>query len=381
MVKVNDYAKLTSMTDDQVNYSRTESTFLPQLFVTSEYDNKNGIEISCDEAKSNELIAVVDSPVVNKATLFSVYVNLTSTAVGCGVLGISHAFANTGWIGGLILLILFAVSSAFSLHLLSKCASQVPLPSSFYKVAKVTLPAYTRLIDFAVAIKCYGVATSYLIVVGDLMPAVMEQIDSLAVWRSRSFWVLTGFIVAAPLACLPRLDDLKYSSLFSLFCILFLAIIVALFALPNLSHLVPCDFNQIENTLSSGVVIPLLPINGSRMMSTELYNRMSSNSTYPRLLEDIHDNCFSQQSWIIFNTNSFKVLSVFVFAYTCQQNIFSVVNELQNPTQQRVDFVIKSSLLSTFVILLIIGGCGYYTYGNQVSSDLLSNYPGKILQY
>lgn len=41
------------------------------------------------------------------------------------------------------------------------------------QVANAALPSLTAVIDVAVAIKCFGVATSYLIVVGDLMPEVI----------------------------------------------------------------------------------------------------------------------------------------------------------------------------------------------------------------
>ena len=88
-----------------------------------------------------------------------------------GVLGLPHAFASTGFIGGTVILLVCACSSAFALHFLGKCAKKIPSPVSFYSVAEVALPGYSLWIDFAVAIKCYGVATSYLVVIGDLMPA------------------------------------------------------------------------------------------------------------------------------------------------------------------------------------------------------------------
>lgn len=41
-------------------------------------------------------------------------------------------------------------------------------------MALATTPGLALLIDAAVAIKCFGVATSYLIVIGDSMPAAMH---------------------------------------------------------------------------------------------------------------------------------------------------------------------------------------------------------------
>lgn len=45
---------------------------------------------------------------------------------GSGILGLPYAYAKTGWTLGTIFLIIGAITSTFSLHLLSKCASKVP---------------------------------------------------------------------------------------------------------------------------------------------------------------------------------------------------------------------------------------------------------------
>lgn len=112
-----------------------------------------------------------ESRILNKATWASAYINLTSTVIGAGILGLPHAFASTGFVGGSFILLICACSSAFALHFLAKCARKIQQPVSFYSVAEEALPGYSGWIDFAVAIKCYGVATSYLVVIGDLMPA------------------------------------------------------------------------------------------------------------------------------------------------------------------------------------------------------------------
>ena len=123
----------------------------------------------------------IESLILNKATWGSAYINLTSTVIGAGVLGLPHAFASTGFLGGAILLLICASSSAFALHFLAKCAKRIPPPVSFYCVAEVALPGYSFWIDLAVAIKCYGVATSYLVVIGDLMPAGKLEASALTI--------------------------------------------------------------------------------------------------------------------------------------------------------------------------------------------------------
>jgi amino acid permease len=53
---------------------------------------------------------------------------------------------------------------------------QVPVPSSFHGVAGIAIPKFSLLIDVAVAMKCLGITTSYLIVIGDSLPVALQQL-------------------------------------------------------------------------------------------------------------------------------------------------------------------------------------------------------------
>jgi len=70
-----------------------------------------------------------------------------------------------------------------------------------------------------------------------------------------------------------------------------------------------------------------------------------------------------------------KNLSIFVFSFTCHQNIFTVVNEISNRTTKRIDTVITLTIYTALVLYLIISIEGYKTYGNYVKGDILLNYP------
>lgn len=75
------------------------------------------------------------------------------------MLGLPGAFSGTGYLAGMAFLLAAATFSAHGLVLLSKSAQTVGLPGSFYSVAAAAVPRYTVLIDLAVALKCFGVAT------------------------------------------------------------------------------------------------------------------------------------------------------------------------------------------------------------------------------
>ena len=105
----------------------------------------------------------------------------------------------------------------------------------------------------------------------------MEQLHADGMLKQRSFWILIGFLVVAPLSCCQSLDALKYTSSLSITFILFLAIMVVLFAFPSFTRLDPCiDYR----------------FNGF---------------------------CRGNEELVHLDTSSLRALSVFVFGYTCQQ--------------------------------------------------------------
>lgn len=52
-----------------------------------------------DDAISLDDSATPEAKLLNKASWFSCYINLTSTIIGAGVLGLPYSFSKTGWIG------------------------------------------------------------------------------------------------------------------------------------------------------------------------------------------------------------------------------------------------------------------------------------------
>jgi amino acid permease len=222
--------------------------------------------------------------------------------------------------------------STFALHCLAQCALKEPYPSTFYSVAHSAMPKLTTLIDVAVAVKCFGVATSYLIVIGGLMPDVMEQMEASSAAQNRLLWVAVGFSVVAPLSFMKDLDSLKFTSLVAIFFVGFLTFLIILYA-SNIDGLDPC---------------------------TDV---------------DDGDECVGDQHVFQFDIETMKVFSIFVFGFTCHQNIFAVKNELSSPTISRINVVIVSSIGTAFLLYLLVGCFGYNTYGDNVESNILVNYP------
>jgi amino acid permease len=278
----------------------------------------------------------IEHSLLNKASSFSCYVCLANTIMGAGMLGLPYAFAKAGWLLGTFLMCFCAASSFFALHELSICAAKTSKPSSFYSVAMLAAPRYVWLIDFAVAIKCFGVATSYLIIVGGLMPEAMSQMGGSTASQSRELWIGIAFAIVGPIAFLNSLEALKFTSSLSVFFVGFLALVIVLFA-AHAGGLDPCgDVEVGESCVGAKVIITEHPM------------------------------------------GVLQILSIFVFAFTCHQNTFPVVNELENPQQSRVDRVLGSAIGTALAVFMTVNIAAFVTYGDAVESNVLQAYPGTI---
>jgi amino acid permease len=105
----------------------------------------------------------------------------------------------------------------------------------------------------------------------------MNQLNASEMYKERTFWVVTGFLVVAPLSCFQSLDALKYTSTLSITFIMFLTVIIVLFTFPTSTGLDPCKDN-----------VSVL-------------------------------GCRGHKDYLLFDLGTLRVLSVFVFGYTCQQ--------------------------------------------------------------
>jgi amino acid permease len=173
-------------------------------------------------------------PTGGSASVASSVFNLANTILGAGMLGLPAAFAACGWVGGSLFLLIFAAPSAFGLHLLSECGDHTGRPGTLYSVAEAAMPGagLSRVIDAAIAIKCFGVATSYLMVVGDSMPLAMSGFGFEGAWTTnRQLWSFVAALAVTPLAFFESIDALRHTSLIALMCVLFVSVLVLLFAL------------------------------------------------------------------------------------------------------------------------------------------------------
>ncbi|CAO3698701.1 unnamed protein product [Rhizopus stolonifer] len=239
------------------------------------------------------------------------------------MLAMPFAMASVGIIPGIFLILLSALASGLGLYFLSRCAARTEgRHASFFAISQLTWPKVAVLFDLAIAIKCFGVAVSYLIIIGDLMPQVVISLShtELAYFLTdRRFWItLFMLTLVLPLSFLKKLDSLKYTSIVALFAVVYLCIIVIYYYHPIQ------DSAEIEYfTVSSSI---------------------------------------------------FGHLPVFVFSFTCHQNIFSVYNELRDNSRRSITRVICLSIGSSAFIYEGIAILGYLSFGKNVLSNVIMEY-------
>ena len=260
---------------------------------------------------------------------------LTNTILGAGMLGLPFAFASCGFLVGPCMLLMFACTSVTALFMLAECGDCAGRPATFNSVAERAMPGSGILIDVAVAIKCFGVATSYLIVIGDSVPKSVVSFGGSGIWLERRTWTLLALVFAAPLAYMKKITALRNVALAALTCVLLITVMIFLFSL-NLGEpfdQCPAD-GAIATSCPPGPVVPF---------------------TTP--------------------VGTLRALPLFVFSYTCHQNIFSITNELHMPTRSRNLLVCASAVGTALCVYIVLGGAGYMTFGNKVAHDILANYP------
>ncbi|KAI8632701.1 transmembrane amino acid transporter protein-domain-containing protein [Xylariaceae sp. FL1651] len=265
------------------------------------------------------------------ASMFSSIANLLNTILGAGTLAMPSALSHFGMVLGVIVIIWSGFTSAFGLYLQSRCARYLDRgSSSFFALSQLTYPNAAVIFDAAIAIKCFGVGVSYMIIIGDLMPGVIEGFDSRAAavpyLMDRNFWITAFMLAIIPLSFLRRLDSLKYTSIVALIAIGYLIILVV--------------YHFASDTLAPRDKIRIIEWGGP--------------------------------------VEALASLPVVIFAYTCHQNMFSILNEIKSNSPKSILGVISSSIGSAAGVYVLVSITGYLTFGNDITGNIVSMYAPSI---
>ena len=146
---------------------------------------------------------------------------------------------------------------------------------------------------------------------------------------SRRFWVAGALVSVLPFSFYRTLDELKRASALALVFVFMLVAMIIMYA-----HDIADPCADADENVCRGDMVPF--------------------TDFPSTVSKI---------------------PVFVFAFTCQQNIFPIVNEIELLSQRRIDIVIVAAIGLTLAIFSVVAVEGYRTFGSFARGDILLNYP------
>ncbi|OUM54656.1 hypothetical protein BVG19_g4074 [[Candida] boidinii] len=271
------------------------------------------------------------------STIKSSVINLINTIIGAGLLAIPYSFKTDGVLLGVLILLFSGISSSFGLYLQGVSSKFLKKgDANFFTICSITYPSLSVLFDIAIAIQCFGVGLSYIILTGDLMPIVLPFGDY-SKEELRLIYILLSVFIVVPLCYLKNLDSLKYTSIIALLAILYLTLFV---------------YSMFFYSLFNG-------------------------------FQNIPDDKRGEISWIASEgfDKIFSTFSIGIFAFTGHQNMFSIINELNNKFSNLIQIskIISISMGLSFFLFLTVGLFGYLTYGDTINGNIILVYDDDLI--
>ncbi|XP_071464094.1 solute carrier family 38 member 6 isoform X3 [Marmota flaviventris] len=270
---------------------------------------------------SNELQRQV-SPGVSFG--FSVF-NLMNAIMGSGILGLAYVMANTGILGFSLLLLMVALLGSYSVHLLlSMCIQTAVTSYEDLGLFAFGLPGKV-VVAGTIIIQNIGAMSSYLLIIKTELPAAISEFltgDYSGSWYldGQTLLIIICVGIVFPLALLPKIGFLGYTSSLSFFFMAFFALVI-------------------------------------------------SNAT---------DDC--KPKLFHFSKESAYAIPTMAFSFLCHTSILPIYCELQSPSKKRMQNVTNTAIALSFLIYFISALFGYLTFyvfflfTDKVESELLQGY-------
>ncbi|XP_053281671.1 sodium-coupled neutral amino acid transporter 3 isoform X2 [Pleuronectes platessa] len=275
--------------------------------------------------------------------------NLSNSIMGSGILGLAFAMSNTGIILFLILLMSIAILSAYSIHLLLKCAGVVGI-RAYEQLGNRAFGSVGKIVaGCIITIHNIGAMSSYLFIVKSELPLVIQAFLGTNVNTGEWFMngnyliIIVSISIILPLALMKQLGYLGYTSGLSLTCMVFFLISV-----------IYKKFN---------IDCPL---------EEEDHPNMTVFSDDHAAMNETGDFCEAKMFTV--NSQTAYTIPILAFAFVCHPEVLPIYTELRDATKKRMQGVANISILAMFVMYLMTALFGYLTFYGAVESELLHTY-------
>uniref|UniRef100_A0A6Q2XXI6 Amino acid transporter transmembrane domain-containing protein n=1 Tax=Esox lucius TaxID=8010 RepID=A0A6Q2XXI6_ESOLU len=256
------------------------------------------------------------------ASFTSSVFNLMNAIMGSGILGLAYAMAHTGVVGFCILLLLVSSLAAYSINLLLKLCDETGINTYEGLGGRALQKPGKVLVGVTILIQNIGAMSSYMFILKTELPAAISSFlspeTSGGAWYAdgRTLLILVTVCVVLPLALLPRIGFLGYSSSLAFLFMLFFTVVVVV----N-KWAIPCP----------------LPSNVTHNQSAYTIPTMS-------------------------------------FSFLCHTAVLPIYSELDRPTRKRMQNVTNVSISLSSLLYLISALFGYLTFYGHVDTELLLGY-------
>jgi len=291
---------------------------------------------------------------VGKSSVFASSINLSNTILGAGTLAMPYACRQCGIALFGILLLVMALGSHFAIRMLTSCVVKNNLVAAKYP--SLGALAYGRkgeiAAGLAVVLQQLGPCITYIQITSDVLEPILCKAagDNGGVMCSRTFWQLIAVAtIVFPTSMIERMDTLKHISGMAMTFILsfcFAVLVRGIWVL-NDTSLRMANWDAIED-------------------NSFTYNNSAYDCT------SYHSGCYkieppgTQIKWFDFGPDMLKALPILCFAFLCHQNMFPVLEELENPGLKRMTYVSISTMLTCASMYFMVGVFGYLTFLESV---------------
>lgn len=192
-----------------------------------------------------------------------------------------------------------------------------------------------------IIIQNIGAMSSYLLIIKTELPAAISEFlsgDHSGSWYldGETLLIIICVGIVFPLALLPKIGFLGYTSSLSFFFMVFFAIVIII---KKWSIPCPLTLNYIERYFQ---------------------------------ISNVTDDC--KPKLFHFSKESAYAIPTMAFSFLCHTSILPIYCELQSPSKKRMQNVTNTAIALSFLIYFISALFGYLTFYDNVASELLQGY-------
>ena len=267
----------------------------------------------------------VTSIVPHGGLIANIY-NLASATLGAGIVSVPSGFHDSGVVVSVVLLVVVCACTIYSIHLLGATKLKTGL-RSYEEMARGLLGrGWDYFAAFLMFIFCWGTCVGYVISVGDLLSPMLDSENTNAFLKTANghrilvglIWLVGMFTLSLP----KEINSLRYASVVGVSFVIFFVICMIIHSARNgLKHGIGSDINLVNNGMPA--------VNG---------------------------------------------LTLFIFAFICQVNVFEIFEEMRKPTLRNMTRDATASMIVVALLNFFSGFFGYCDFGDAVDGSILLLY-------